>query len=151
VRLLVIAALVGVGCGHAAPTSTEPGASHGATGSAAPDAAPRSLDDDLGRLAERSLEMYQAIAKLLGEPSTDCVGVAAKLDAITQANTDVIAANAKVLHAGHEKIKQLKAALEPHQADLDAAAQTIGASRTMKTCSTDPAFNKATDRLLGEP
>lgn len=151
-RLLVIAALVGFGCGHAAPTGTEPG-THTATGSnqPAPDAAPRSLDDDLGKLAERSLAMYQAIAKLLGEPSTDCAGVAAKLDVITANNADVIAANAKVLHAGHEKIQQLKAALEPHQADLDAAAQTIGASQTMKTCSSNAAFGKATDRLLGEP
>jgi len=150
VRLLVLAALVGFGCGHAAPT-TDPG--HGATGSAhqpTPDAAPRSLDDDLGKLAERSLAMYQAIAKLLAEPSTDCAGVAAKLDAITQTNADVIAANAKVLHAGHEKIQQLKAALEPHQADLDAAAQTIGASQAMKTCSSNAAFGKAADRLLGE-
>jgi hypothetical protein len=152
VRLLVIAALVGFGCKHAAPTSTEPG--HAATGPAPDshaDAAPRSLDDDLGKLAERSVAMYQAIAKLLGEPSSDCAGVAAKLDVITQDNADVIAANAKVLHAGHEKIQQLKAALEPHQAELDAAAQTIGGSQTMKTCSSNAAFSKATDRLLGEP
>jgi hypothetical protein len=45
----------------------------------------------------------------------------------------------------------LKSAVEPHQAELDAAAQTIGASATMKTCSEQPAFAKAIDRLLGEP
>ncbi|MEO8843916.1 MAG: hypothetical protein ABI591_17285 [Kofleriaceae bacterium] len=156
-RLLSIAALVWIGCGHAPPTSPETGPSH-ATGSATPRApdAPVALDDDLDRLAELSTRMYQAIAKVLGEPSTaphdgDCAAVAAKLDAITHDDAEVIAANAKVLHAGHPKIQALKTALEPHQAELDAAAQTIGASQTMKTCSSDPAFEKATDRLLGEP
>jgi hypothetical protein len=152
VRLLAIAALVWIGCGHAPPTSPETGTSH-ATGSATPRApdAPVALEDDLARLAAQSTLMYQAIAKVLGEPSTDCAAVAAKLDAITHDDAEVIAANAKVLHAGHPKIQALKAALEPHQAELDAAAQAIGASQTMKTCSSDPAFGKATDRLLGEP
>ena len=151
-RLLSIAALVWIGCGHAPPTSPETGTSH-ATGSATPIApdAPVALEDDPARLAALSTQMYQAIAKVFAEPSTDCAAIAAKLDVIIHDDAEVIAANAKVLHAGHQKIQALKAALEPHQAELDATAQTIGSSQTMKTCSSDPAFEKATDRLLGEP
>lgn len=151
-RLLFIAALVWIGCGHAPPTSPESGTSH-ATASTTPRApdAPVALEDDLPRLAARSTQMYQAIAKVLGEASTDCAAVAAKLDTIIHDDAEIIAANAKVLHAGHPKIQALKAALEPHQAELDASAQTIGASQTLKTCANDPAFGKATDRLLGEP
>jgi len=152
VRLLVFAALVWLGCGHAPTTSTETGTSH-ATGSATPITpdAPVALDDDPVRLATLSTQMYQAIAKVLAEPSTDCAAVAATLDAIFRDAAEVITANAKVLHAGHHKIQALKAALEPHQAELDATAQTIGGSQTMKTCSSDPAFEQAIDRLLGEP
>ena len=56
----------------------------------------------------------------------------------------------RVLHAGHAKIKQLKAAREPYDADFDAAAQTIAKSATMRACSGDAAFAKAFDRLSGE-
>ena len=149
----MIAALVGVGCGHAPPTSTETAGTSHAAGSASPIApdAPSKLEDDPVRLATLSTQMFQAIAKLLVEPSTECTAVATKLDAIIHDDTEVIEANAHVLHAGNQKIQALKAALEPHQADLDAAAQTIGASATMRTCANDPAFAKSIDRLLGEP
>lgn len=149
-RSIALAMLVSA-CGHAPPPA-EPGTTHVAPAAAPADAAaPPALDDDLPRLAERSVAMYQALAKLLGEPSTDCPAVAGKLDAIATEYADAIAANAKVLHAGHDKIQRLKSAVEPHQAELDAAAQTIGASATMKTCSEQAAFAKAIDRLLGEP
>jgi hypothetical protein len=55
-----------------------------------------------------------------------------------------------VLKAGHDKIKRLKATLEPHAADFDAAAKTIMESQTMRACSQDPAFAKVMDRLVGE-
>jgi ABC-type amino acid transport substrate-binding protein len=145
-----VLAMLASACGHAPPPQDPPGTTHVAAAPA--DAAPPpGLDDDPPRLAERSVAMYQALAKLLGEPSTDCVAVAGKLDGIASEYADAIAANAKVLHAGHDKIQRLKTAIEPHQAELDTAAQTIGASSTMKACSEQPAFAKAIDRLLGEP
>lgn len=147
-RWIVIALLAA--CGHTPPPA-EPGTTHATPETTPSDAAtPLALEDDFPRLADRSVAMYQALAKLLGEPSTDCPAVATKLDAIATEYSDAITANAKVLHAGHDKIQKLKTAIEPHQADLDAAANTISASTTMKTCSEQPAFAKAIDRLLGE-
>lgn len=145
-RWIVIAFLAA--CGHAPPPAEPTHATP--TAQPADAAAPAGLEDDFPRLAERSVAMYQALAKLLGEPSTDCPAVATKLDAIATEYTDAITANAKVLHAGHDKIQKLKTAIEPHQAELDTAANTISASTTMKTCSEQPAFAKAIDRLLGE-
>jgi len=147
-RWLALAVLAS--CGHPAPAPTEPGGTHATP--PPPDAAgPKTLDDDLPRLAERSVALYEELAKVLGPPpSTDCAAVAQKLDKIATDNADVLAANAKVLHAGHDKIQQLKNAIEPHQDALDAAAKVISESQTMKTCAEDPAFAKAIDRLLGE-
>ncbi len=152
-----IAALAAlVACGHAPRATSEPGTAHAAPVAppppiAADAAVPLTLDEDLPRLAERSVAMYRDLATLLGAASTDCPGVAAKLDVIASDNKEVLEANAKVLHAGHDRIQQLKAALEPHQAELDAAAQTLAASQTMKGCAHDAAFARAIDRLLGEP
>lgn len=95
--------------------------------------------------------MYHAIATVLAEPLADCAAIAAKLGAIETTNQDAITATAKVLHAGHDKIQRLRAALEPRQAELDASAQTIAASAAMKACSNDPGFGLAIDHLLGEP
>ncbi|MFT3696635.1 MAG: hypothetical protein QM831_26075 [Kofleriaceae bacterium] len=114
------------------------------------DAAPPALEDDPGRLAQKSVEMYQAIAKAVTE-AKDCAAATQSLNSVADANQDVIAANAKTLHAGHDKIQKLKAALEPHEQDLQTAAQTIGNAQIMKSCSGDPNFAKAADRLLGEP
>ncbi|MEP6864754.1 MAG: hypothetical protein ABJE66_29310 [Deltaproteobacteria bacterium] len=149
-RWLAIAALAS--CGHAPPAGSETGATHATHASAPADAAqPPGLDDDLPRLAERSTTLYQQLAKVLGPPAVaDCATVARDLDKIAADNADVLAANAKVLHAGHDKIQQLKNAIEPHQDVLDAAAKTISESQTMKTCAEDAGFAKAIDRLLGE-
>jgi hypothetical protein len=148
VRFL-IGAMLAIGCGHAPSTAPETGTTHVQPVVVAPDA-PRALEDDPHRLATLSTLMFQDIAKLLAAGSTDCAQVSGELDAIAKTYAEAIFANAKVLHGGHDKIQALKAALEPHQADLDTAAQTIGASPTMKTCSGDPAFAKAVDGLLGE-
>ncbi|HEY0253116.1 MAG TPA: hypothetical protein VGC41_16395 [Kofleriaceae bacterium] len=146
-RLLLFAALVG--CGSTAPASTTP-PPHAVTAPPADAAAPPALEDDPTALAQRSVVMYQAIAKALTD-AKDCAAAAQSLDAVATAHQDVIAANAKTLHAGHEKIQRLKTALEPHDQELTAAAQTISSSPLMKSCSGDPAFAKAADRLLGEP
>lgn len=149
-RWLAIAALAS--CGHAPPASSETGATHATPVAAPADAAqPPGLDDDLPKLAERSTALYQQLAKVLGPPgSTDCAAIARELDKVALDNADVLAANARVLHAGHDKIQALKNAIEPHQDALDAAAKTISESQTMKTCAEDAGFAKAIDRLLGE-
>ncbi len=156
-RRFAIAALVSCTCcSHAAPTGSETGSS-GAHPVAPLQSAPqqtapeRALEDDLPKLAARAVAMYHAIARALAEPSPDCAAIAAKLGAIETANRDAITATAKVLHAGHDKIQSLRAALEPHQAELDASAQAIAASAPMKACSNDPGFAVAIDHLLGEP
>jgi hypothetical protein len=85
------------------------------------------------------------------EANGDCLAATAKINALADANADVIAANARVLHAGHDEVVQLRAALEPHAAELDASAKAIVQSSTMASCAHDPAFAKAIDRIGGEP
>ena len=104
------------------------------------------LDQDLPRLVERAIAMYQDIAKALTASGTDCAAATAKLGQVTAGYRDVVAANAKVLHDG--RAKELKAALEPHGDAFDAGARAIMQSPTMSKCSQDPAFTKALDQLL---
>ena len=145
-RWLLIATL---GCGHAAtPPGPAPGATRAPLDAAVPRDAP-ALDDDLPRLAARSLRLYQDLAQAVG--GSGCAEVAAKVDALATAYGDVIAANARVLHAGHERIAALKLALEPRQADFDAAAKAIADAPVLAQCAQDAAFAKAMDRLVGEP
>jgi hypothetical protein len=145
-RWLVIAAALG--CGHPAqPVGPATGTPHADAG---PGDAAIALDDDLPQLAARSLALYQDLAKVLGGPAVECAAATTKLDAIATQYAEVTAANDRVLKAGHDKIKRLKAALEPHEADFDAAAKTIVESQTMRNCSQDPAFAKVMDRLVGE-
>ncbi|CAN5424961.1 hypothetical protein BH11MYX1_BH11MYX1_24280 [soil metagenome] len=156
-RRLAIAALVScTSCGHAAPTGAEPGPAHAVLADAPrADLTPLGLEADLPRLAARAVAMYQAIATVFAETSPphepDCVAIATQLRTIETANQDEITATAKVMHAGHAKIQQLRAALEPHQAELDASARAIAASASMKACASDPGFAAAIDHLLGEP
>ena len=147
-RWLLIAVLAS--CGHAPPAGPETGGTHATPTPPADAAPPPGLDDDLPKLAERSTALYEQLAKVLGPPATDCAAVTRELDKVATDNADVLAANARVLHAGHDKIQRLKAAIEPHQDALDAAAKTISESQTMKTCAEDAGFAKAIDRLLGE-
>ena len=155
-RRFAIAALVScASCGHGAPAGADTAASgalqpapHSAPAQSAPK---KALDEDLPKLAARAVAMYQAIASTLAEPFADCAAIAAKLDAIETANRDAVTATARVLHAGHDKIQKLRAALEPHQVELDASAQAIAASSPMKSCANDPGFAAAIDHLLGEP
>ena len=121
VRLLCDRSALGIGCGHAPPTSSETGTSHAtrlAHRRCARDA-PAALDDDLPRLASAvDRDVPERSRRCSPQPSTDCAAVAAQARRDRRTTTPTcIAANAKVLHAGHEKIQALKAALEPHQAD----------------------------------
>lgn len=150
-RRLALALLV-VGCaacGHPTTPEQHPGPAHRAQAPA--DAAPAlpPLDQDLPRLAARAVELYAAVAAAFDTAGTDCAAATAQLAQLEQTYGDVVAANARVLHAG--RARDLRAALEPHQDKLDAAAQAIVKSRTMATCSADHAFEQTFDRLVGSP
>jgi hypothetical protein len=143
-------AIVVAGCGHAAPPA---GISATASAHATPDAAPlpdAALEDDLPRLAERAVKLYADWEHALAEANGDCAAATAKLNAVADANADVIAANAKVMRSGNDKVVALRAALEPHAAELDATAKAIVQSPTMAACHGDAAFAHAIDRLGGD-
>jgi hypothetical protein len=146
----VALAIAVAACGHAAPAPapvTTP-----LVAPAPPDAAPPpvALEDDLPRLAERGTEVYAGWQRALDEAAGDCAAATAKINALVDANADVIAANRKVLASGDAKIEQLRAALQSHEAELDAHANAITHSPTMAACKDDAAFAHAIDRLGGE-
>jgi len=151
-RVLSIALLLAA-CPRSAPgpeprTTTTPA---GGSGSAAPspDAATATLDQDLPRLASRAARLYQEVAAAFGAAGEDCAAATAKLGTLQAEYADVIAANAKVLHDG--RARELRAALEPHAAELDASAKAIVDSTTMRRCSPDRAFADSFDKLVGAP
>lgn len=140
-----------IGCGHPSSPAT-PG-----RGSAAPnptsDAAVGqsvALDQDLPLLAERAVKLYLDWQTVLRDAGSDCAAAATKMNAIADANADVIEANRKVLHGSRDRVKALRVELDKHQAELDASAKAIVESPAMAKCSNDPAFSKALDRLGGE-
>jgi len=122
---------------------------HAATGNAAAAGDRPALDQDLPRLVERSLAMYEAVAKAFAASGEDCAGAADKLGQLASSYRDVVQANAKVLHDG--RAKELRAALEPHGDAFDASARAIVQSATMSRCSQVPAFARAFDELLEAP
>jgi hypothetical protein len=147
------AAWLAVGCGHAAPAPAPvPGTQHAVVVDAPPaDSAPARLEDDMPRLAERALALFQAWRAALDAAGEDCAAATAKLNQLAIDFADVIDANARVAHAGHEKIKALRAELEKHEDDFMATAKAIAGSKTMAKCSGDRAFAAALDRVGGSP
>jgi len=145
-RVIWIAAAVA--CSGTPPPPAQPAAPPPAiVADAAVDAAP--LDQDLPRLAERSLAMYKDVAKAFAAAGSDCAAATTRLDQLAAAYRDVVAANAKVLHDG--RAKELRVALEPHDEEFNRAAQAVMQSPTMSRCSQDRAFAKAFDELLEAP
>lgn len=143
-RVIWLAAAVA--CSRPPPSSANSQPAHVAAvaDAAVVDAAP--LDQDLPRLVDRAIAMYQDIAKAFAASAKDCAAATAKLDQLAATYRDVVAANAKVLHDG--RAKELKAALEPHGDAFDAGARAIMQSPTMSACAQDAAFTKALDQLL---
>src|SRR4051812_49262265 len=90
---------------------------------AAPDAPPPPLDRDPTRLAARAVDMMRAGAPAFADRGEDRGAAAAKLDAIRSDFADLLAANAAMLADGRRG--ELKAAIAPRQADLDAAATAV--------------------------
>ncbi|HEX3477070.1 MAG TPA: hypothetical protein VHT91_18730 [Kofleriaceae bacterium] len=116
---------------------------------AAPTDAGVPLDQDLPRLVERALAMYRDVARALAASGNDCAAASARLRELAARYRDVVTANAKVLRDG--RARQLRAALEQHGDDFDAAAQAVVGSPIMAKCAPDPAFGKAFDELLAPP
>lgn len=114
-----------------------------------PPIAPGPLDRDLPRLAQRSVALYEAVVAAFRAAGSDCVAAAKKLGELRVEYADVTAANAKVLHEG--RARELKAALAKYDDKLDAAAKAIVGSPTMSQCTSDRAFTKAFDDLVGAP
>jgi hypothetical protein len=134
-----------VACSRPPPAHRDPAPVVAAPADAAVlDAAP--LDQDLPRLVERAIAMYQDIAKALTASGADCAAASTRLGQLAAGYRDVVTANAKVLRDG--RAKELKAALEPRGDVFDAGAQAIMQSPTMARCARDPAFTKALDQLL---
>ena len=142
----LFAALFVVACGHSARVSP-PQQPVAHTPDAAVDAPGKPLDEDLARLAQRAVKMQQDLLAALESTGTNCAAAAAKINAIADANTDVTAANAKIAHAGHDRIKQLRDALAPYEADLDKSAHGIADAITASNCAGDAAFSRAFDRF----
>lgn len=131
-----------------APPVAAPGAA--APSPAAPAPAPAApLDQDLPRLVERALAMYRDVAGALAASGNDCAAASARLRELSGRYRDVVTANAKVLRDG--RARELRAALEPHGDEFDAAAQAVVGSPVMAKCAPDPAFGKAFDDLLAPP
>jgi hypothetical protein len=140
-----------IGCGHPATPATRSTAPV-ASVPAAPEAAspPRALDDDLPRLADRAVKLYQDWQRAFADAGTNCADAATRMNALADANADLIAANNRLVHAGHDKIKAARGELEKHSAEIDPAAQAIMRGPTMSACKQDAAFNSALERLAGE-
>ena len=111
------------------------------------DAAP--LDQDLPRLVDGLLAMYQDVDKAFTASHDDCAAATARLRELTGRYREVVAANAKVLHEGRDK--ELRAALGSRSQAFDAAAAAVVQSSTMSKCSQDRAFGKAFDELVAPP
>ena len=144
-------AIFAIGCGHPAAPASQTTAPQPPV-AAAPDAAPapRPLDEDLPRLADRAVKLYQDWQRAFADAGTNCADAATRMTALADANADLIAANQRLTKAGHDKIKAARAELEKRSAEIDPAAQAIMTGPTMSACKSDAAFNTALERLAGE-
>jgi hypothetical protein len=140
-----------IGCGHPAAAPVTPsGAQVQAAPADAAAPAPPALEDDLPRLAERAVKLYQDWEHAFTEVGTDCAAATTRMNSLAESNADLIAANQRLMHASHDKIKAAREELEKHAADVDAAAKAIMQGPTMSACNKDAPFNKALERLAGE-
>ena len=142
---------VGPGPGCSSPGPAKPGGPHAAhpPDAAAPATDAPPLDRDYARLAERAIQLYQAVAEAFRVADEDCAAASAKLGELATSYADVVAANARVLHEG--RAKELKQALGKYSDQFDGAAKSILQSPAMAKCYRDPAFTKAYDDLVGTP
>lgn len=105
------------------------------------------LDQNLDRLAERSVALYGDVVRAFEAVRENCPAAATRLDELARTYADVIAANAKVLHEGREM--QLKIALRRFDDQFQKAAKSIVQSKTIAACFQDAAFAKSLEGLVG--
>ena len=146
-RVMWIAAALACSGRSAPPAPPVAPVAHVAPADAAVDATP--LDQDLPRLVERSLALYQDIARAFTASGENCSAASARLHELTERYRDVVAANARVLHDG--RAKELRAALDPQSDAFDAAAAAVVQSPTMSRCAQDRGFARAFDELVATP
>lgn len=142
-------ATIAISCGHPSAPAT-PGRGNSAPVRDAGVDAGVALENDLPRLAQRAVKLYADWKAALDEAGTDCAVATTKMNAIADANRDVIEANRNVLRGSRERVKALRAELDKYQAELDASAKAIATSPAISQCSKDPAFARSFDRLGGE-
>jgi len=142
--LAKLAVVLGCG-GHPPPTGTTVTTTPPVVDAATIEPTP--LDQDLDRLATRSIALFGELAKLLAAADDDCAAMTSKLGELDTRYADVIAANAKVLHDGREM--QLKLALRHYDDQFRDAAKMIVDAKVVATCAHDQAFTSALDRLSG--
>jgi hypothetical protein len=147
-RVMWIAAAV-VACGSApTPPPPAPAAPPVAVADAGVvRAAP--LDQDLAKLVERSLAMYQDVAAALTASGSDCAAATARLDQLATGYRDVVLANAKVIHDG--RAAALRDALAPRDDAFTAAAGNVMHAPAMAACAGDATFTHALDALFAPP
>lgn len=147
-RVLRLTFVVIVGCGgrSANPIVTTPPPPVDAGAPVEPPP-PGPLDQNLDRLAERSVTLYGEIATAFDAAGENCGVAATKLDQLTRAHAEVIAANLKVLDEGREM--QLKIALRRFDEQFQKSAKAIIQSKTIAACFQDAAFVKALEGLVG--
>jgi hypothetical protein len=142
-RVMSLAALAA--CGGSAGQPAQP-VVRGVADAAVPDAVP--LDQDLPRLIQRTLTLFDEIARAFAASGTDCAAATARLDGLA-GYRDVPIANARVFHDGRSD--ELRQALAPHADQLERATQAFMQSPTMASCVGDAGFVVALDAVLVPP
>jgi len=145
---LCLALYLAPGCGNSKPPVT--GGSGSGSGSAESEPpGPPGLDHDYEQLADRAVKLYEDVAELLRTVGEDCEQATTKLNELSAANRDVIAANSKILREG--RAKEIKKALAKQEDRFNAAAKVIMESQTISRCAHYSSFTKAFDELVATP
>lgn len=128
----------------------QPGAQGTTASTPAQPTAQKPLEDDLPRLAERMAKLYREWKQAFAETGTDCATATARMNALAEANRDLMQATKRVLQAGHARVKAFRVEREKYDAEIDANAKSIFESPTLAKCKNDAAFSRALDRLGGD-
>ncbi|MGE0549829.1 MAG: hypothetical protein AB7O24_18320 [Kofleriaceae bacterium] len=140
------AVMILVGCGAPKQAAPPPPLVAPAPVVDAAPAEPLPLDQDLPALANRAVELFEQLNQALAASGQDCAVATAKIRELVITYADVIAANGKVVREGRQA--ELKDALAPHDAKLDAAAKSIAGSPALASCVQNAEFTAAFDALV---
>ena len=141
-------AALALGCGPSAPTQPRPPVAPPPADAGVD--APVPLAEDPPRLARRARQLYLDWQAAFADPQLDCATATTRMNAIADANADVLEANREVLRGDRARIRALRVELDKYEAELGPVAKSIIESPVMARCASDPEFARATDRLAGE-